>query len=160
EDVGLHRDRARDDQALLLSGRELERAVAEAVAYFVPQRGRAQRRFDALFELAARAHAGEPQAERDVVGDRQRQRVRLLEPHADTPAQGRQRDVAGVRVRAEHAHVAGDAAVGNLVVQAIEAAQQARLAAARRSDQRRDAAARYVEVDAVERAAARVVDGD
>ncbi len=85
--LGLDGDRARDAEALLLAaatGRcpgSVSRSLTSSHSA-----GAAQRLLDALLDVAA-LDAGEPQAGRDVVEDRhRRERVRLLEDHADRAA--------------------------------------------------------------------------
>ena len=52
-----------------------------------PDRRGPQALLDALVDLAAVAHAVDAQPVRDVLEDRLRERVRLLEHHADAPPQ-------------------------------------------------------------------------
>ena len=83
--------------------------------------------------------AGEPvdaRAVGDVVVDRLGERVGLLEHHADPGAQLHHVDVGCVDVLAVEADVALDPAAVDGVVHPVEAAQEGRLAAARRADQR------------------------
>ena len=62
-------------------------ARVQLVLDLVPERGAAQRRFDAVVEFGLRQLLIEPDAESDVVVDRHRKRRRLLEHHADAGAQ-------------------------------------------------------------------------
>src|SRR5205085_1429378 len=79
-------DRARDAEALLLAARQTDPGLREAVLDLVPQPGAAQRRFDPLADVGA-LDARELEPGRDVVVDRhRRERVRLLEDHADRAA--------------------------------------------------------------------------
>src|SRR5690242_18835217 len=87
QDLGLDRDRARDAEALLLTAREAEPALLELVLDLVPERGTAERRFDALVQLCRRQFLVELDAEGDIVVDRHGERRRLLEHHADLGAQ-------------------------------------------------------------------------
>ena len=50
-DVGLHRERTRDAQPLLLPAGERERALLELVLHLVPQRGAGERVLDDVVEL-------------------------------------------------------------------------------------------------------------
>ena len=81
--LGLDRERARDAEALLLTAREAERALLEAVLDLIPERRLAQRLLDALVEVVL--HPEVARAPGDVVVDRLGERVRLLEDHADAP---------------------------------------------------------------------------
>ena len=90
----------------------------------------------------------QPRAEGDVVVDRLRERVRLLEHHADALA-----DLHGVDVRrVEILPVIDDLPVHSRgrdqIVHPVQTADERRLAAARRADQRCDLAMRQLEVDA------------
>src|SRR5439155_5112402 len=89
-------------------------------------------------------------AERDVVEDRLRKRVGLLEHHSD-PAPERDRiDARVVDSVPVDGHVAGDAYARDVGVHAVETAEKGRLAAPRGADQRGDAVGGYVERDRVE----------
>ena len=84
--------------------------------------------------------------ERDVVVDRLRERVRLLEHHADAAPHLDRVDVAARRGRGRGTGAGRDTdAPGDEVVHAVEGAQQRALAATRRPDQRGDAVAVHVE---------------
>ena len=76
----------------------------------------------------------EPDAEGDVVVDRHRERRRLLEHHADLGAQQVEVDARRQDVLAVDQDFAARALVGIELVDAVEDAQQGRLAAARRAD--------------------------
>ena len=102
DDVGLDRERARDAQALLLTSREAKGAVLQPILHLVPQRRALQRLLDALVERAL--HAEDARPERDVVVDRLRERVRLLEDHADAPPDLDRVDVARVQILAVVEH--------------------------------------------------------
>jgi hypothetical protein len=93
----LDRDGAGDAQALLLAAREADAGLAQAVLDLLPQPGAAQRTLDALLDVPP--PPGQPQAGRDVVEDGHgRERVRLLEDHADRPAHGDDVDAVVVDV--------------------------------------------------------------
>jgi hypothetical protein len=70
-----------------------------------------------------------------------------LEHHSNTGAELHRIDVAGIDILAVEPDVAGHAASLDGVVHAIEAAQEGRLAATGRSDQRRHRAVEDVEID-------------
>src|SRR3569623_647486 len=137
-DLGLDRDRAGDAQALLLAARHAERRAREAILDLVPQRRAAQRPLDDLVELLAIANAVDPRAVRDVVVDALRERVRLLEHHADPAADLGRRDLAVVEVDTLIEDLALDPRARDQVVHPIQAAQHGGLAAARGPDERRD----------------------
>ena len=84
----------------------------------------------------------EADAEGDVVVDRHRERRRLLEHHADPGAQRGEIDAGAQDILAVEHDLALGALAGIEVVDAVHRAQQGRLAAARRADQRGDLVAR------------------
>jgi hypothetical protein len=73
-----------------------------------------------------------------VVVDRHRERVRLLEDHADAAAEVDRVDAGAVDVLAVEEHLPLDPRARDEVVHAVEAAQERRLPAARRPDERGD----------------------
>ena len=138
DDLGLDRDRARDAQALLLAAREREARPGSSLSLTSSQ--------------SAAPGAGPPRRarrwpsrpltfipKRQVVLDRLRERVGLLEDHPDAPAHVDRVDVGRVEVLARGTRgPALDAGAGDQVVHAVQAAQEGRLAAARGADERRD----------------------
>ena len=122
----------------------------EAVLDLLPEAGAAQRRLDLLVQVAA-AGAGQAQAGGDVVEDRhRRERVGLLEDHADRAAHGDDVDRGVVEVDVVEQHLALGARAGDLLVHAVDAAHHRRLAAAGRADDRGDLVGVEVEVDALD----------
>ena len=95
DDVRLGGERARDAEPLLLAAGEPERGVFEAVLDLVPERGPAQAALDTVVEIVL--HPERARAEGDVVVDRLRERVRLLEDHADPAAHFDRVDVRAYR---------------------------------------------------------------
>ena len=86
-----------------------------------------------------------------VLADRHgRERVRLLEHHADAHADLLGPRAGGVDVLAVEQDLAVERGAGDELVHAVEQAQERGLAAARRSDQRGDLAGRHDQVDALE----------
>ena len=114
-----------------------ERALLELVLDLVPQRRVAQALLDQVVHLGD-LHPVDTRTERDVVVDRLRERVRLLEHHADTAAQLDRVDGSVVQARAPVPNLAGDSRTGNEVGHPIQAPQERRLPAARGPDQRGD----------------------
>ena len=105
--VGIGRQRARDAQALLLAAGHPVGVALEPVLDLVPQRGALERRLDDLVHVAL--HAEHARAEGDVVVDRLRERVRLLEHHPDQLAHLDGVDVVAVEVLAVEEDLAADA---------------------------------------------------
>ncbi len=128
-------DGPRDAQPLLLSAREAQRARAQLIFHFVPKRGRPQRalgRLELLSATQSAARAGD-----GVVENRERRkRIRALKDHADAPPDRHRIDVTGVDVLTIEQHASLNARVECDFVNPVEAAQQRRLAAPRRTDQR------------------------
>src|SRR5205807_2860642 len=79
QDVRLDGDGPGDAEALLLAARETERALLQAVADLVPERGPAEAPLDDRLEIAPTAHAEDAGAVGHVLEDRLGERVRLLE---------------------------------------------------------------------------------
>src|SRR5207244_11766352 len=94
-----------------------------------------------------RAHAADARAEGDVVVDRLRKRVRPLEHHPDAAPNVDRVDAARVQIVTVVGEAAGDLGARDQIVHAVERAKQRALPAARRPDERRDAAGVYVETD-------------
>ena len=154
DDFGLERQQPGDAELLLLL--ELKRGGlrVQPVLEVVPEGDLAQRLFDRVVQvgsLQCPMPAVDAQAEDDVLVDRDGQRVRALEHHADRLAQLDQRHVRVVDVLAEDRDFAGGGDVAVALVDAVEAAQQRGLAAAGRADQRGDLAVADIEVDVLQR---------
>src|SRR4051794_5976773 len=135
DDVGFDRERPRDAEPLLLPAREPDAGRMEAGLDPPPQPRAAQRVLDRLVaDLAGR----QPQARRDVVEDRhRRERVGLLEDHADRAAHRHDVDAVGVDVLPVEAYLPRRTAADLLLVHAIDAPHHRRLARPGRPDQRR-----------------------
>ena len=136
QDLGPRRDRARDAQALLLAAGEAQRGAVQVVLDLLVEPGAPQGIDYQRLELGpARAAAGLlAQREGDVVEDRHREGVGLLEDHRHARAQRRVFEVVDV-VAVEHDAPAAGSAGGELG-EAVQGAQQRGLAAAGGSDQR------------------------
>src|SRR5439155_6365328 len=109
----------RDAEPLLLPTGKRERAPLEAILHLVPERSLRQRTLDAL--VHALAHTQHPRSPRDVVVDRLRERIRLLEDHPDPAPDGRGVDARAVDVLAVVEDLALDASARNEVVHTVEA---------------------------------------
>ena len=143
--VGLDREAARDAEALLLAARERECVAPQPVLDLVPQRRLAQGALDALVEIVLEAEHARPEG--DVVADRLRKRVGLLEHHPDAPAHLDRIDPGRVEVGAVVEHRALDRGARDEVVHAVERAQDRALAAAGGADEGRDLALAHLERD-------------
>src|SRR5690606_551749 len=133
---------AGDAKALLLAAGKAGAGLGETILHFLEQAGAAQRGNDDFVQFGLAV--GEPVDARaigDVLIDRLGERVRLLEHHADPGPQFDHVDALVVDILAVERDLAGDAAALDGVVHAVEAAQERRLAAAGRADQRGDAVA-------------------
>ena len=123
---------------------------AEPVLDLVPQAGAAQRPLDPVLEVDA-AGPAQPQAGGDVVEDRhRRERVGLLEDHADDAAHRRRVDRRAVDVGVVERHRALGARARDLLVHAVDAAHERRLPAARGADHGRHLVRAVDEVDALD----------
>src|SRR5207247_7546091 len=117
--------------ALLLPAGESQGALVQAVLRLVPEGGSTQAALDRNVEGRARAGAEDPGAVGDVVVNRLRERVRLLEHHADALAELGHVDGAVVHVAPADQDPARDPHVVYQIVHAVEAAPERRLAPAR-----------------------------
>src|SRR5512133_1041924 len=83
QDLRFDGERPGDAEPLLLPAGERQRALLQAILHLVPQRGRPQAVFDARPQfLPGAGQAVDADAVGDIVEDRLRERVRLLEDHA------------------------------------------------------------------------------
>jgi hypothetical protein len=158
DDLRLRRDRPCDAQPLLLAARQRQTALLELVLDLVPEGRPAEAALDQLGDVAL--VAVDPCAERDVVEDRLRKRVRLLEDHAHPPAELDGVDVGPVQVLAVEEDAALEPEGRDEVVHPVDRAQHGRLARARRADERGDLAPRDADRDVVDDPEASVPAGD
>ena len=138
DDVRLHGERAGNAQPLRLPAGEAQARGLEPVLHLVPQRGLAQRALDDLIQPALVVLAVDARSIGDVVVDRLRERVGLLEDHADAPAHGYRGDILGVQRCPTVVHLTVDVSTRYEVVHAVQRPQHRRLAAPGRADERRD----------------------
>ena len=135
------------------------RRLVQPVLHFVPDRRGSQALLDALDQLALRLdQAVDAQAVRDVLEDRLRERVRLLEHHPDAPPQPDDVEARVVDVDAVDEHGALDARARDDVVHPVQRAEERALAAARRADERRDEIRAELDRDVVQRLLRAVVE--
>src|SRR5262249_30737219 len=132
----------------------------QAVLDLVPEGRAPQGPLDDVVELALLADAVDLRAERDVVVDALRERVRPLEDHPDAPADFGRRDVRSVQVDAVVHQRALDPSGGDEVVHAVETPEYGGLAATRRPDECRDLLGADRQVDFAYGAERAVVDGE
>jgi hypothetical protein len=156
--VRLDRERARDAQTLLLPARERERILLQPVLDLVPEGGLVERSLDTAIEVALQAK--HPGAEGDVLVNRLRERVRLLEDHPDPPPHLHRIDVRRVEIAVVVEDRPGDGGAGNQVVHAVEAPDERALATPRRADERSDEVLAHLHRHAREREVAAVVHGE
>ena len=147
----LNRQRAGDAQTLLLAARKRKGALLQTIFHFVENRCLAKRGFDDFVELGLAFNAMSAWAERNIVVHAHRKRVRFLEHHANTFAKQVDVDFLAVEFFPIEPNRAFNSAAFDSVVHAIEAAQEGRLSAARRTDERGDLIARHVHRYAVQR---------
>src|SRR4029450_3562964 len=143
--IRLHGDGSGDAKPLLLTAGQRERALLELVLHLVPQRRADKGLFDHVVELPLHAVHARPVG--DVVVNRLRERIRLLEHHADPAAYLDRIDTVPIDVLTAVADLADDPRIGDEVVHPVEAAQDRALAAAGWPDHRGDLAAPDVHRD-------------
>ena len=159
--VRVHRDGARDAQALLLPAGEAGAGMVEAVLHLFPQARLADTLFHNLVELGLAArHAMNARAIGDVLVDRLGEGIGLLEHHADAGAELHHIDLGVIDVLVVDHDLAGDTAGGDRVVHAVDGAQEGGLAAARRPDEGRDCAVRNVDRQVLDGVLVAVMDID
>ena len=155
QDSRLDRKEPCDAELLLLLQRQLDRWAGQPILDLVPQQHRLQGRCDELVFLLAREGLVraivQPIPKQHVVTDRQGQRIRPLEHHADVLAHLHHLDLGGQDVVAEHAHRAAGTHVGQPLHDAVDRAQQRGFSAPRGADHRRDDAFLDLEIDIEER---------
>jgi hypothetical protein len=129
----------------------------QAILDLVPQ-GRAPQALldDVVQRSAIRGQPVQADAVGDVLEDRLRERVRLLEHHADFAAQQHRIDARAVDVPPVHDRGADDARARDDVVHPVQRPQERALAAARRPDERRHLLGRDLRRDVEERLLAAV----
>src|SRR5439155_27279107 len=140
-----------DAQTLLLATRERHATLLQLVLYLVEKRRLGERQFDPLLQLSLRQIFVQPDAERDIFVDRHRKRRRFLEHHADLGAEHVQVDRRVEQIFAVEYDLAGRALAGVERIHSIERAQQRRLAATGRPDERRHMTLGDIEIDVLER---------
>ena len=121
---------------LLLAARKGQRVLLQPVLHLVPESGAAQSLLDSPVEVLL--HPEHTRAPGDVVVDRLRERIGLLEDHADAPPHLDRVDAGGVEVVALVEDLAVDPRARHEVVHAVQAADERALAAAGGPDHRRD----------------------
>ena len=148
--VGLHGQGPGDAEPLLLPTRQRAARRGEAVPHLAPQSGPDERLLDEV-GLLRRLDAGQLEAGEDVVADAHgRERVGLLEHHADAHADLLGPHAGPVDVLAVEEHLAGERGARHQLVHAVEQPEEGRLAASGRADERGDVAGRHLQVDPLE----------
>lgn len=150
KDFGAGREGACDAKALLLAAGDTKRGFFEAIFHFVPNGRLAKARFYDFIEIGLFRDAFETRAVGDIVVNAFRERVRLLEYHADLATKHDGIDVA-VNVHAREENFAGDAATVDEVIHAVQRAEKCGFPATGRSDERGDAVSFDVEGNVFQR---------
>jgi hypothetical protein len=160
DDFGLHRNGACDAQTLLLAAGKAQSAGVELVLHLGPERRPLQRLLDAIVHLGLGDLFIEADAEGDVFVDRHREGGRFLEDHAD-PCPEQVEILRTVEdVLPVEQHIAFRPLIGIEVVDAVEDAQQSRLSAAGRADERSDLALAQRQCDAFQRQRLAVIEAE
>ena len=135
--------------------------ILQAVLHLLEQAGTAQAGHHHLLEFGLGVcQTMNARAVRHVLEHRLRERVGLLEDHADARAQLHHIEVRIVDVGVVDLDLARHAAARNGVVHPVDAAQERRLAAARRPDERHDALVGHIDVDVLQGMLVAIVDVD
>ncbi|CEE65186.1 hypothetical protein XAC2852_300002 [Xanthomonas citri pv. citri] len=149
--IRAQRYRTCDAQALLLATGKTQRALPQLVLDLVPQRALAQGLLDAVLHVGFGQFFVVADAVGHVFEDGHRKRHRLLEHHAHLAAQAVHRVLRRQDVFVVQQYLAARFHLRIQRVDAVEDAQQGRLAAAGGTDQRSDALFGDLDVDALER---------
>src|SRR5262249_48876799 len=104
-----------------------------------------------LVEARPIAQARHARPEHDVFEYRLRKRIRLLEDHADAAAQVHEIEAPAINLGTVKEHVAGMPRALDEIVHAVEAAQERRFTAARRTNQGRHRTMRNAQIYVVQR---------
>ena len=155
--LGPHRHGAGDAKPLLLAAGQAEARGVQLVLDLVPQRAAAQRLLDPAVHLGFGNLLVEPDAERDVLIDRHRERRRFLEHHADPGAQQIEIELGIEHVGLVEHQLAGGALSRIEVVHPVENPQQRRFAATGWPDEGGDAIGAEREIDVLQRMVLAVV---
>ena len=130
-----YRQCARNAQPLLLAAGEARPALVEGVLHFLPKCGCLEALEDRTVELVPFPLPVQPQPRRDVLVDRHgRERIRLLEDHPDTAAHADRRQSVDVLLIQDD--LPFRPRLRDRLVHPVQAADQGRLPASRRTDDR------------------------
>ena len=144
----IHRERSRDAKPLLLPSRERKSRFMELVFYFVPERRPPQTVLHLVTQLSVRRHPVHPQAVRDVIKNRFRERVGPLKHHAHAPPQAG--DIQFRHVFAVQQALPFHARVANGFADPVQRAKECGFPAAGRPDERGDAVGVHIERNIVQ----------
>src|SRR4029077_17572343 len=133
---GIGGNRARDTEALLLSARQRQPAVAKLILDFVPQHGPLQGLLNLLGLVTLELI--DPESESNVVEDAGRKGIRLLEHHADVTPYGDGVNGRLIDVLATIFDVTEEAETADQIIHPVQAAQHRAFAASGRSNERGD----------------------
>jgi len=152
---------ARAITTLLLAARQAGAGGVQAVGDLLPQAGSLERGLDDVVHLGlGTGQAVDARTVSDVLIDGLGEGIGLLEDHPDLGAQQHGVDRAGIDVLAVHQDLAGHLGTLDGVVHPVDAAQEGRLATARRTDEGGDGLVGDIQADAVQGLLLAVEDGD
>ena len=146
----MHGDGPGNAQTLVLAAGQPKGRLVQTVLDFVPKGRPLEAALHRLVQRAAVPDAADPQAVGDVLVDRLGEGRRPLEDHAHLLPQLDHVSSAIEDLLAIDENAAGGADVVDQVVHAVQAAEQGRLAAARRADQGRNLVAGEIDDDIVQ----------
>ena len=155
--LGLHRKRPRNAQPLLLPARKPKRRFAQPILDLSPERRLGQRALHQLVQLLLFAHAVCARAERDILINAHRKRIRLLKHHSHTAAQGVDVGQAAENILSVKQHLSLHTAVLHQIGHAVQRFEQRGFAASGRADEGGGASFRNIQIDPLECLKAAVV---
>ena len=129
QDVRADRKRSRDAETLLLSAGKSQSRQGETVLDLVPDGRALERLLDDLVKLGLVPDAVGSRSVGDVVVNAHRERIGLLEHHADVLAEVVDVNLGIVDVLAAVADLALDAGAGDKIVHSVESSEERGLAA-------------------------------
>src|SRR5438270_1738056 len=140
-DLRFDREGTRDAKPLLLTAGKSVAADVQPVFDFVPERGGAQASLDGFVDQSALRDSRDPQTVSDVIVNRFRERIQFLVNNPDTPSKIDDVNPGFVNVdRFDANRAARYPSAVDEIVHPVETAQERRLAATGRTDQRSDRA--------------------
>ena len=157
QDIRLDGQCTGDAETLLLSTGQTECGFSETILQLIPDRRLTKRGLDDLIELLLVADTVRTWTVGNIVIDRHRERIRLLEDHADPLTKCIDIDILLIDVLSIEEDLTIDATALHQVVHTVQRLEQRGLATAGRSDEGRDLIRRDVQIDVMKRVECAIV---